>query len=590
MPTATGTVPIPQIKLSGAPWPIDELVELRIARGLGTASSAHLRIDDSADASSKFAIDGDIEIAVDVFGSALTVFTGKIVALGVEFGRGRIECLVDAYDASYKLGRQTVIKTHLKKTAADIVREIAREAGLTAEIGGDLDKFSFDSIQQRGTPLRFVTALCHAAGCEWYVEGTKLIVKARDDQPPTVAFEGDESLHRFTARYSAADEVSEVTTRGWDLRQKRAIVGTASGSSTKTASTAPVTNRSPQGTVKATSWPRNVVTTQGDADAAAAAMARRMGAAALTARGEGVIAPAIMPGRFVSIENVNPTWNGNYYVTEVEHVFGERQPFATRFTVGPLEQESLVELLGMADRSSASRFTDGVTIGLVTNNKDDTGLNRVKLKLPYLSDNDETDWARVAQPGAGNNRGWLTLPEVNDEVLVAFEHGDIRRPYVIGGLWNDKDRPPVASTSELLRTDGGVVQRSFTTRKGHKLTFVDEGSAGASVSIALGTKKVELKLSDTEILVSHKDGGEITIANEQASIVLDKNGGITLKGQKVTIEAQQDLAMKGLNVKAESQASMNVKAGTTLELKSTAPAKLESSAIMEIKGALVKIN
>ncbi len=591
MPGDNGTVPIPQIKINGNSWSITPLVDLRIVRGIGLASSAHLRIDESAGGLELFKIDALLDITIDMFGDAISVFSGTIKAIGIDHSVRRTECVVDAYDKSYKLGRSTVIKTHVDATAADIVTDIATQGGLTAEIGADLQKFRFDNIQQRGTPLRFLTSLCHAAGAEWHVEGSKLIVSARDTQPPTVVLEGDSSLLSFTARYSAVDEVSQVTTRGWDPVNKVEVVGTADWNAAKTASTAPIADRAADNSVKVTSWPRNVVVAETDASAAARAVIRRMGSAVLSARGECFVTPTMVPGRFITIEKMRPAWNGDYYVTEVEHVFGERQPLITRFTVGTLEPESLVDMTGAVDRSSASRFADGVTIGIVTNHQDDEGMNRVKLKLPYLSNDEQTGWARVVQPGAGSGRGWLTMPEVGDEVLVAFEHGDIRRPYVIGGLWNKKDLPPLDTSSSELRYQDKIASRSFTSRAGHRLTFLDEGTAGASVSITLGTKKVELKLSDDAILVSHKDGGEITIANDQASIVLDKNGGITLKGRKVDIEATGGkISVKGAEIDVKSDATTKVTAGATLELKATAPAKLESSAITEVKGQLVKIN
>ena len=84
----------------------------------------------------------------------------------------------------------------------------------------------------------------------------------------------------------------------------------------------------------------------------------------------------------------------------------------------------------------------GPVVGIVTNNEDPGGLGRVKLFLPWPSDENETDWARVCTPMAGKERGIFFLPEVEDEVLVVFEHGDPRRPVVLGGLWNGVDKPP----------------------------------------------------------------------------------------------------------------------------------------------------
>ena len=86
----------------------------------------------------------------------------------------------------------------------------------------------------------------------------------------------------------------------------------------------------------------------------------------------------------------------------------------------------------------------GVVVGVVTNNQDPDGMHRVKVHFPWLSDDVESNWARVAAPMAGGNRGVYFLPEVDDEVLVAFEHGKVDHPYVIGSLWNQQDRPHIS--------------------------------------------------------------------------------------------------------------------------------------------------
>ena len=83
-----------------------------------------------------------------------------------------------------------------------------------------------------------------------------------------------------------------------------------------------------------------------------------------------------------------------------------------------------------------------VVVGRVVNNKDTEGLGRVKVKFEWLSDLNESAWARIAAPTAGKDRGIYFLPEIDDEVLVAFAHGDVRFPYVIGSLWNGVDVPP----------------------------------------------------------------------------------------------------------------------------------------------------
>ena len=87
------------------------------------------------------------------------------------------------------------------------------------------------------------------------------------------------------------------------------------------------------------------------------------------------------------------------------------------------------------------RRVAGVAIGIVTSVNDPEGRGRVRLNFPWL-DLNSSDWAPVAAPMAGSKRGVFFMPEVDDEVLVAFEHGDFDHPFVVGFLWNGVDKPP----------------------------------------------------------------------------------------------------------------------------------------------------
>jgi uncharacterized protein involved in type VI secretion and phage assembly len=102
---------------------------------------------------------------------------------------------------------------------------------------------------------------------------------------------------------------------------------------------------------------------------------------------------------------------------------------------------SLINTLRSSDREKENRFF-GVVVGIVTNVDDPDDLGRVKVKFPWLADDQESYWARISNLLAGNGYGSWFLPAVGTEVLVAFEHGDIRFPYVLGMLWNGQDKPP----------------------------------------------------------------------------------------------------------------------------------------------------
>ncbi|MFF0739585.1 phage baseplate assembly protein V [Streptomyces sp. NPDC004111] len=195
----------------------------------------------------------------------------------------------------------------------------------------------------------------------------------------------------------------------------------------------------------------------------------------------------------------------------------------------------------------------GVTLGVVTEVNDHQGLGRVKVRTPLLSEHVESAWARIAVPWAGQRRGSYLLPEVDDEVLVAFRHGDPAHPYVIGFLWNEQDPPP--------ERDPGRDRRELRSRKGHVVRFDDtEGAervtvasqgglrvtlddAAGEVTVAGGTDgagpRTRVVVAGRRITVVAPDGdialraprGEVAI--EAATVRIEATGGATVSGQPV---------------------------------------------------------
>lgn len=194
----------------------------------------------------------------------------------------------------------------------------------------------------------------------------------------------------------------------------------------------------------------------------------------------------------------------------------------------------------------------GVVVGQVTDNKDPQHLGRVKLKFPWWSDSDKSNWARIANFMAGSERGAFFLPEVGDEVLVAFEHGNINRPYVIGALWNGKAKPPADNA------DGKNNLRFIKSRSGHIIRLDDTENA----------EKIEIidKTGDNSITIDSKEN-TITIESAKDVVIQAPQGRISLDAQ---------------NIEITSTADTKVEAETTLDIK--------ASANLTIKGQMVNIN
>lgn len=204
------------------------------------------------------------------------------------------------------------------------------------------------------------------------------------------------------------------------------------------------------------------------------------------------------------------------------------------------------------------RRTVGVAAGIVTNNQDSEGLGRVKLRFPWLSDNNETDWVRIVALMAGSERGTYFLPEVGDEVLVAFEHGDINQPYVIGTLWNGVASPPETNS------DGQNNIRKIRSRSGHEIIFNDDDTGGQ--------EKIEIHTNAGHRVVLDDSRGREKIE------IIDKTDG-----NKMTIDSVQN------SINIESAMQLKIKANM-VEIEGTTSLTLKSNAVLTIQGLPVKIN
>jgi len=196
----------------------------------------------------------------------------------------------------------------------------------------------------------------------------------------------------------------------------------------------------------------------------------------------------------------------------------------------------------------------GVYPALVSDIKDPDGQGRVKVTLPWSPDTSSARyeaWARLATFMGGGNRGSWFVPDVNDEVLVAFEAGDARRPYVVGALWNGTDTPP-----ESMDSDGKNHKKVLRSRNGVKVTLDDEDGKENLVLETPGGRKISLKDPDT---VEIEDANGNSIKLESAGITIKTSAKVTLQAMQVAVSAsmvQVDSAM--------SMFSGTVKADTVL--------------------------
>jgi uncharacterized protein involved in type VI secretion and phage assembly len=302
----------------------------------------------------------------------------------------------------------------------------------------------------------------------------------------------------------------------------------------------------------------------------------------------------------VEVKGVGATHDGKYQITSARHVLNH-QGYRTFMGFSGLNDRSA---LALSSDGQASTPRPGKVFGLVTGIVTEVGQPGsgqpaaenealVKVKFPWLDDSYVTSWCRTMQFGGGDGHGALFLPEVNDEVVVGFEHGDVRRPFVLGGLYNGLDKPNPDLGGGSLVKNGAVIRRGYRSPKKHGLTFDDDEGTKEGITLVTGDTNftIQLDQTNTKIVINSKTG-DVEIEAEKAVKITSKTGDVSLEAsagnlnlkaaQAVKIEAQSSMDLK-------STGQMNIQ-GATTAVKGQGTLDLDGGGMASLHAGLVKIN
>lgn len=474
------------------------------------------------------------------------VLEGEITSIETHFtGQSQAPIIVRGYDLSHRLHRGRYNRSFQNITDSDIVKKIAKELRInfsnqTIENSGSPHDYVF---QENQTNMEFLQERAARIGFEIFIKDNQLYFRKPAQVDSELELKWLTDVHSFRVRVNSSEQVSNVEVRAWDYSKKQPIVVTKSSEQVLTETEY---GKGHDTSTKFKTNPTMIVVDQPvfspkEAEKIAQSLYDELGGEFVLADAKAEGDPRIRIGRVIQLQDMGP-YTGKYYVTETRHLYHERF-YTTEFSIRGLRGGNLVELL------SPKRFLQpGQTllVGIVTNNKDPENMGRVKVKFPTLTEDHESNWARVVGTGAANNRGFDCLPEINDEVLVAFEHGDIHRPYVIGGVWNGRDKPPERVGDSV---GNGVRLRTFKTRIGHKLQFVDEDKGGSKKGVMIvtaGGHKLYLNDSDRCIEVETSGGHKMKLDDGSQSITLDSTGSIKLSAKTtIDINANSTITING---------------------------------------------
>jgi phage protein D/phage baseplate assembly protein gpV len=587
-----------EIKLEGGPLSreiMESIVEVTVKDNLMLPTVAQIKMIASDFDGVLKAIDGNkltvgkpLQIGFNKKNSNVieNVFKGEIVSEEPDFGPKHALMVIRAYDKAHRLNRNRKSRTFKDVMASDIVNQVAGEYGLSADVESTSDKF--DVVQQgMETDWALLSRLALMYNYELFVDDTKLVFQKAGTGDGSVRLTYTDELTAFRPRVTGIGAVDQVTVRGWDAKAKKAVVGTASKGDVKLRATsgAAEKNKNAPGDLgaggKGTTISDSGPLTQAEATAMAKSAINRLASASTEADGEAFGDPQLKAGVVADIQGVGSRFGGQYTLSAVTHSYRSTTGYMTAFSINGTAARGLLDLFAPRQQRD---WGSQLVIGIVTDNKDPDKMGRVKVKVPALDDNLETWWARVLTQSAGQDRGVFMLPAVNDEVILGFENGDTRRPYVLGSLFNGVEKPlkdmvegqpdgkhgnfMLASTEKLLTTS--VKETEFKSEKPMLLESKDTLKVHSD-------KKMTLEVNNADM--------EMTASNIKAaptqSYTIDAKSSVTIKGTgSVSVESSSSLSVKAPDVTIEGSAKLALKGGMV---------QIQGSSMVDISGAMIKL-
>ena len=515
-------------------------------------------------------------------GFPIPLIKGEITSIEAQFEAGPASLVISGYDKSHRLSRGKKTATYMFMPDNLIVQKVTAAAGLMCTAIPTTGPPREYVLQNNQSDMDFLKDIAKRNGYELVMNALGILmfkpIGTPLPGPPGPMLTWRKDLFSFNPRLTAANQDALVQVHGSDMKKfpiEAAAPGIVPSSGGSGALPQLALARSIFGVSK------DHITDQPTAtipEALNLAKGRAMALSSMFTQADGECKgnPRVQAGSIVMVMGVGVKFSGAYLVSSATHRYSGNTGYVTQFGVTGAQPDTLGDLLH-AKPDNTGRI-NGVVVGQVTNNLDPLQLGRVKVKLPFLGLTPPIDsnWCRIASPWAGGKiSGFLAIPEINDEVLVAFEHGDPNFPYIVGQLWNMMDRPP----SLGVVAGGLVTKRLIKSRSGHVITLSDmPGKEGISIVDKTMMNKIEID----------------SIKN---ALSISTLGDVTIDCLNFKVNAKAMMLLEGAKVDMKAKALLNVESGGIAKMKSATMFKIEGAAIdvkantmLKLGGLTVNIN
>ncbi|MBS1911435.1 MAG: type VI secretion system tip protein VgrG [Bacteroidetes bacterium] len=551
-----------------------QLLGAYVTKPINRIAAARLVYFDGVPSKSDFPLSNDdmfvpgaeIEILAGSGDNPESIFKGIVVrqSLKVRDASGP-QLIVECRHKAVKLTDGRKDAYYFDKTDSDIISSLLSNAGVSADVESTSVTHK-QQVQYRCTDWDFLLTRAEANGRIVLTNDDKVAVKAPSfSGSPVCTLLYGATIIEMDMEMDARGQYSGVKSYTWDASQQSVQEKEAADPGVTTPGN--VTSDDLAGVVGLDHFELDhatITVEEAQAWADAAWLKSRMNKVTGRIKCEGIA--SVNPGDIVKLEGVGDRFNGNAFVTGVRQDLDLVQGWKTHIQFGNtgawLAQEEDV-----SERKASALLPgiNGLQIGVVVSNEDPDGEDRVRVRMPLVSPDDDGTWARVASLDAGKDRGYFFRPEIGDEVVLGFLNDDPRQAVILGMLNSSAKPAPLKGSNDNN-------EKVYQSRSKMKFYFNDEKKI-ASLETPAGNK--------------------ITLTEEDKAItIVDQNGNkIEMNQDGIKIESQKAIELKaGTEVKMESGTSFGVKGGTDLKMEGASSAELSSSATTKVKGSMVQLN
>ncbi len=514
-----------------------------------------------------------IEIKIGYRAQEDSVFKGLVISQNLKVRRNGSYLTVDCRDKAVKTTLDRKFKYFREVKDSDVIEELIGAHGLNA----DVEATSIDHkelVQFDATDWDFIMTRTDANGMFCTVnDGTVKIAKPDLGQSPVLSLAFGSNMLEFDAEMDARNQFKAVKATAWDPTNQEIVESEASEPSTSNNGNISASDLAEAMAVESFTLSHTGRLETPELQSWADAKLLRQRLAKICGRVTCQGFARVKPGDIIELQGVGDRFNGKVLVSAVRQQVGDGNwETDIQFGVRP-EWFSTTYDIQQPIAGGLLPPISGLQIGVVsTLEGDPDGEDRIQVRLPIISKDNEGTWARISTLDAGDKRGTFFRPEIGDEVIVGFLNDDPRHPVVLG-MCHSSAKPSPEPPSDDNHMKG------YVTRSEMKMIFDDDKKI-VSIETPKGNK-LALTEEDGGIILEDENGNKITLGSDGISIESAKD---------IILKAAGDVKMEGVNIEAKAQADFKAEAGVSATVKGSATATFEGGAQAVLKGGIVQIN